>query len=129
MSKAQDKRDAREAARTHLRDIIDRASATPNYRPARLERARPIVYVNVTSVSASGMSRRMCVYVILPSNYATCGELVNITADIATACDLPINDHGVRVDGGGMDMRFHLIDTMAHAIGRGDGNDYDRRSL
>lgn len=61
--------------------------------------------VNVTKVSTSGMTRRMKVYVIYK------GELHNITHMVAEATGWNQNENGVSVQGCGMDMCFHMLDT------------------
>jgi len=69
------------------------------------------VYTVVRSVSASGMSRTMSVYVVVE------GELLNITYHTAKALDYPLTDvNGSRVicvGGCGMDMGFHVVYSLS----------------
>lgn len=80
---------------------------------------RPVVWVNVTHVSKSGMSRRMRLYVVTPDR-----DVRDLTWLVARALDaMQPDDRGVRVDGCGMDMRWHLVDAVARVAGVGTGND------
>lgn len=64
------------------------------------------IYVNITRVSASGMSRRMRFYVINK------GELVVITERFSIVTGWGVNDDGVSVSGCGMNMAFHAVYTL-----------------
>lgn len=69
------------------------------------------VYTMVRSVSSSGMSRTMSVYVVKDN------QLLNITYQVAQALDYPLADVNgsrvVRVGGAGMDMGFHLVYSLS----------------
>lgn len=69
------------------------------------------VGVVITSVSRSGMSRRMRFYA---------PDFQEITSEIATVEGLPCNENGMRVDGGGMDMIFHVLSNLNYAMARHD---------
>lgn len=85
---------------------------------------RPVLIFDVTTVARSGMSRRIRVF------YVTEHRTVrNVSYLVGAACGMPWNDNGVRVDGAGMDMRFHLADCIAHVLGIGNGNDISRDHL
>jgi len=74
----------------------------------------PLVLEHVTR---SGMSRRIKVY-------APCadGDLLHIShlVSVVTGWSRPGRMDGVKVDGCGMDMGFHLVYTLAHYL-YGDG--------
>jgi hypothetical protein len=65
------------------------------------------LFVMVTSVSASGMSRTMRVFTTHRAN-----DIVEVTASIANVLELPLSKNGVRIRGCGMDMVFWLIDCL-----------------
>jgi hypothetical protein len=73
------------------------------------------VYVVVTTVARSGMSRRMRFYVNDGRN------MIGLTHNVAKVCGWPINDDGARIDGAGMDMRWYAVDVMLHHAGIGIG--------
>lgn len=69
----------------------------------------------VTSVSRSGMSRRIRLLV------ASGGRVVDITWRVGIVLGWSVDpDKGLRVDGAGMDMCFHTVYTLAHVL-YGDG--------
>jgi hypothetical protein len=72
---------------------------------------RKTIHTCVTHVSRSGLSRRIKVYA------AVHGELVNLTWSIARVTESPMDDRGVRVDGGNMDMCFHVLDHAMFKLG------------
>lgn len=104
MSKASEKRAEQERARTELRRVFPQGSS---------------VSVFVASVSSSGMSRQMLVIGVDPS---WPGGLLNMSWAVAKAVGWTYNSRGatVRVGGVGMDMRHHLVSTLAHEL-YGDG--------
>ena len=63
--------------------------------------------VVIKSVSKSGMYRRMRV---LTSDFS------DISYYVARAIDSPLNDVGIGIGGGGMDMCFSLIDDLTWAL-------------
>lgn len=116
-------RATREEAREYLREDI--ASAP------RDTAGRPILYFEVTSVSRSGMSRRIHVRYVTPDRgIRTVSYLVG-----AALGERHDPDSGVLVHGCGMDMRFHLADRIAHLLdiadsdGRVSGNAIAWRGL
>jgi hypothetical protein len=70
------------------------------------------VYARVNSVSRSGMSRRIEYYTT-----TTDGDIIRIGYYIALAIDYPYNvdKGGVRADGCGMDMIFHVLSVLNYA--------------
>lgn len=73
----------------------------------KLIKAGQTVYTSCEQVSASGMSRRISLYIVVK------GEIVNITrrASIITGFGLSKNG-GLIVQGCGMDMGFHTVYTL-----------------
>lgn len=69
------------------------------------------VGVVITSVSRSGMSRRMRFYA---------PDFQEITGEIATVEGLPCNENGLKVEGCGMDMIFHVLSNLNYAMARHD---------
>lgn len=69
------------------------------------------VYTVVRSVSSSGMSRTMSLYVVID------GQLCNITYHAAKALDYSLVDVNgsrvMRVGGCGMDMGFHAVYSLS----------------
>ncbi len=102
MTKAQAKAQEIEDAKDKLRAILPKGST---------------VYTILRHVSASGMSRRISVITIDKD-----GMPRSVDYYAATALDWKhaIDDDGVTVGGTGMDMGFHLVHTLAHAL-YGDG--------
>lgn len=79
------------------------------------------VYTAIRSVSRSGMSRTMDLYVIRD------GELRRITWHVAKAGGYTMNKRGhLRVSGGGMDMGFAVVYHLGHVLF--DGTARARRS-
>ena len=77
------------------------------------------VYVSVDSVSRSGMSRNMRVFVINDN------QLINATYYVGKALGWTVKDNSygqrvIKVDGCGMDMAFHLVYTLSRVL-HGDG--------
>ena len=62
----------------------------------------------INSVSRSGMTRRMAVYSMKDHDY--------LTYSVARALNWSMNDDGIKVGGCGMDMCFHLADTLTWAL-------------
>ena len=69
------------------------------------------VAVVINSVSRSGMSRRMEFYA---------DGFNRIGYSIAKFLDYPYNDKGIRVDGCGMDMVFHILSNLNYAMAQRD---------
>ena len=73
------------------------------------------VYVSIASVSSSGMSRTMRVFVVNNN------ELYNVTWYVGKVLGWTVKDnkHGqrvIKVDGAGMDMAFHLVNCLSYAL-------------
>jgi hypothetical protein len=69
------------------------------------------VYAFIRKVSASGMQREISLYTIHN------GELLNLDHHASTALHWKRKD-GIVVRGCGMDMAFHLVDTLGYATER-----------
>lgn len=122
----------KERKATERAEYIDSLRAMLDESP-RDHRGRPSLIVSVESVSRSGMTRRMRVFYI-----DTARRLIEVTGTVARAIDWSRNDQGIKVDGCGMDMRFHLCDVIARTVGTGyneegngiaNGNDIYIRTL
>lgn len=71
------------------------------------------IYANVVHVSASGMQRQIRLYA--PTSD---GGMQWLSGWASKALGWSLGKHdGVRVDGCGMDMCFHLVDCVMHALG------------
>ncbi len=85
------------------------------------------VYAKVNSVSKSGMSRNISLYIISKNSgeYADrfgTHEMKDISYHAARALEWGYNDGyngGIRVTGCGMDMLFATISALSHAMGYG----------
>lgn len=78
-----------------------------------------VVYATVRTVSRSGMSRRIDLYAIAgPVGDFHHGKpfLARLSGFAARVLGWPCNDNGVRVDGCGMDMRFHLVECLSRTL-------------
>lgn len=73
-----------------------------------------VVYATVRTVSRSGMSRRIDLYTIATDRGRP--WLAYLSRLAAAALGWPCNDDGVRVDGCGTDMRFHLVEALSFAL-------------
>ena len=74
-------------------------------------------YTTVTKVAPSGMSRHIKIMVAVNSNW-----IANLSHDVAKLLDMKYKDNtsSIYVQGGGMDMGFHLIYNLASEL-YGDG--------
>lgn len=97
--KKQDKQNAINALRTKLE---------PN--KTRRDRTGSEIVCITRSVSRSGMSRRVTCLI------SHQGYVENITHLVAAALGLHRNEAGVLVKGAGMDMHFHLVYNLGHAV-------------
>ncbi len=79
----------------------------------------------VTTVSASGMSRRIKFFTIDmtakeynrdTNEYFNAPRIVEVTHLVARAIGYSFNHNGVRVDGCGMNMIFHSVDCVSYAV-------------
>ena len=99
ISNASGKRLVREQAVAYLQDLIADGSR---------------VYCMVRTVSASGMSRNISLFIAQPDQTIRC-----IDRWAALALEWPeARSGGVRVSGCGMDMCWHTVETLARIIGR-----------
>lgn len=84
------------------------------------------VHCVLRHVSRSGMSRRIDFYVIERTNGRHGDRLQYLSGWMAVLLGMARSDKGLRVDGCGMDMGFHMVDTLASALygrdQRGIGN-------
>ena len=69
------------------------------------------LYTSLKSVSRSGMSRRIEVYAVAD------GEIIRLSYSAAVLLEWSLNDNGILVTGCGMDMGYHLVDCLNHALG------------
>lgn len=104
-SKAAQKRREKAEAREALRRILAPGAT---------------VWATVRSVSRSGMSRRIDLYAIErgePTLADPRGDCLRWLSSLAgRALGWPCSDAGLRVDGCGMDMRFHAVDVLSAAL-------------
>ena len=72
-----------------------------------------VIYTHVEQVSASGMYRHIKPYVIKNN------QPLSLPYSVAKALDYPYKDktHAVGVGGCGMDMGFHLVDSLSRTLG------------
>ncbi len=69
------------------------------------------IYAILRHVSRSGMQRRISFYTIRK------GEMVNLDWLISKALDMRLHsDQGIVVNGGGMDMGFHIVGNLSYAL-------------
>ncbi len=68
------------------------------------------IYVCLKSVSKTGMSRRVGVYVVVD------GRILRIDYHVSKALGLPLNDNGVLIKGCGMDMGFWLSKRLSTVL-------------
>ena len=118
MSKASDKADRVLSARGSIITNLNHAT--------RDHRGRPILYFVHRRTAASGMSRVFSTFVVR----ADTGDVHGLDYAIAAAdigC-VAVND-GYRVSGCGMDMRFHVADTIARTFGRSVAGIMDGNSI
>lgn len=66
-----------------------------------------IFAANVTSVSRSGLSRRIRIFAL---------NFIDLSYYIAVLLDLHYNKKGIKVDGAGMDMIFHLLSNLNYKM-------------
>ncbi len=68
------------------------------------------LYTCLQSVSKTGMSRRVGVYVVVD------GRIVRIDYHVSKALCLPLNDKGLLITGCGMDMGFWLAQQLSAVL-------------
>ena len=71
-----------------------------------------VVYTLVRHVSKSGLSREIDLYVIRDN------KPVLLTYSAAALLGLPVGHRGVKVQGAGMDMGFHLVESLSRVLYR-----------
>ena len=79
-----------------------------------------VIYAKVNKVSASGMSRRVSLYIVEDG-----GRIVDISYWAAKALEWSYVEGyagGIRVSGCGMDMLFHTVYSLSYAMGYGTIN-------
>lgn len=100
------------SALTKLERVTE--SATSCDRLRALINPGDTVYTIIRSVSSSGLSRTMSVYIAKDS------RLVNITYYVAHALDYSLRDVNgsrvMRVGGAGMDMGFHVVYSLGRTL-------------
>lgn len=69
-----------------------------------------LVYTTLNHVSRSGMQRRIRCHVVRK------GGIEDISCLVKTALGESMDDRGIKVDGCGMDMGFHLVYSLGHAL-------------
>lgn len=78
----------------------------------RVCRKGTTVYVINRSVARSGMSRRVSMFVVHK------GRIRDVTGMVALVTGMPGDyERGMRVDGGGMDMHWHAVESLWLALG------------
>lgn len=83
-----------------------------------VRQGKRVIYGLVRHVSKSGMMREISLFVVDGD-----GEMRDVTYHASCLTGWSIGRHrGVRVAGVGMDMIFHLIDTIMHATERDGGS-------
>ncbi len=77
-----------------------------------------VVYTTVTHVARSGMSRRIRVFVVQPEAGPGQSQVWDISGWVGRALGYRRNDRdGALVIGGcGMDMGFHLVNSLSYAL-------------
>lgn len=92
-----EKEQVQKVAREYLKSIIGKNSC---------------LVINIKSVSKSGMSRVMDVFV----NNKDSNYLLYVSRDVSKLCGLKLKDNGVVVRGCGMDMTFWLADCITKCL-------------
>ena len=67
------------------------------------------IFVRQNSVSGSGMTRRLSLYVSTRKG----GYMQMITGAVSDLIGWSFNDKGLKVDGFGMDMHLHTVDILS----------------
>lgn len=74
------------------------------------------VYSLVRKIARTGMSRRIDFFVIEPASGHQRSYLRRITYSISKITGWKMNDDGLKVDGGGMDMAWHTVDYLQRSL-------------
>lgn len=100
----------RDEARATLRELVERSQKRRD--------GSPVIYTLLRHVSKSGMSRDITLKIVDDE-----GTLRDITYTAALAIgEKPRDNYGwrvIRVHGCGMDMGFHLVYSVSHALYNG----------
>lgn len=86
------------------------------------------VYTVLRHVSQSGMTRWISAFVIIDNQPVYLDYLITELTSFRSDNRLYPRHDGVKVGGAGMDMGFHLVYTLAHAV-YGDGYALNHRWL
>lgn len=81
------------------------------------------IYTSLEHVSSSGMSRRIRVYAVVPSEREVSGATIqDITYHTSKACGLRFNSdrHAIVIGGCGMDMGYSIVYSLSSALYRGN---------
>ena len=75
------------------------------------------IYTKLESVSSSGMSRRISLYVVAPAKKGQPAQIANITYSASVAMERKVSDlGGIQVGGCGMDMGFSLVYDLGASL-------------
>lgn len=74
------------------------------------------IYCVLRSVSKSGMSRCISLFIIQPASKGNPAGLRNIDSLVSDAIGWALTPEGIRVNGCGMDAGFHLVYTLGSAL-------------
>lgn len=97
--------------------MSDDKQAAADYLKSYLSERNRKVYCIVRKVSRSGMSRVLTFFV-----FGCVGDAdrhpvaICLDSRIANVLGMSLVDDGIRVHGGGMDMGFHLLDSLKHKL-------------
>lgn len=81
------------------------------------------VYTSLEHVSSTGMSRRIRVYVVTPSEHEVGGhQIYDATYFTAKACGYRFNSdkHAIVIGGAGMDMGYSIVYSLSSVLYRGN---------
>lgn len=92
-------------------EVIDATMALKQYCPKG-----STVYCVLRGVSRSGMQRRIDFYTIDPQRKEGRPRLQYLSGWMAVLLGMVRQDRGLKVNGCGMDMGFHMVDTLASAL-------------
>jgi len=73
-----------------------------------------VIYTHVSSVSSSGMSRRIRCYIAIIDDGKP--EIMDITYYVSQVCGYSMNDAGMLVKGCGMDMGFAVVYDLSNVL-------------
>lgn len=81
-------------------------------RLAGLLRTGDTIYTVLRRVSRSGMEREIELYAVRDN------RPVYLTRSVAALLGYPVGDRGLKVRGAGMDMGFHLVESLSRVLYR-----------